>query len=71
MREAPRSLASELDPELTRVMREEARSFGSRMRTYLEREWGAPDYVDESIWVWNLDRVRASGAAAPLRDAPR
>jgi len=43
-------------------MRSNARRTARRLGGRLERRWGPPDYADEALLVWDLERVR--GAAA-------
>ncbi|MES1243744.1 MAG: glycosyltransferase family 39 protein [Acidobacteriota bacterium] len=42
-----------------RRFREAFQAEGRRLPRLLRREWGKPDFADERVAVWDLDRVRA------------
>jgi hypothetical protein len=46
------------------------RTAGVRMAARLELAWGAPDYADAAIRVWDLDAVRGRAAAGQLPASP-
>jgi hypothetical protein len=45
-------------------VRRRYRQAGQRLARQLERQWGAPDYADEQVRVWDLERLRRQ--APPL-----
>jgi len=61
-----RPLSRPMPPALRRLYRKE----GESLARQLTREWGPPDYEDDRVRVWDLERLRRS-TAAHRRAGPR